>query len=352
MTFIASDSAGSYSVAKVEGFAKCDWAGNRTKIYQEFVSLCRSHDYEFVSGISVDSLDQITKQHIVYVLMGDLINPFDEWQRIDQRCQELNKQISVITDNPLDLSGTGSLDRVKFLFDQPLLGAMWLQGKVPEFQTPERLYNCFMQRIESVRQSWFYLLYSNQLLDKGFVSFLLNQLTSYSKLKGKELFDWIHTEYNLNKVPDFELAYQNLKFQVPYKNFHDDGDLISLMTKSKYSLVLDTYAMDDDVQQWCFTEKTFVALQIPTIPLLFVQKNGYKKLEELGLKIPFDYSGFDQLGWQARQQALIDIIKNDRLEVDPNLLQQSAEYNSAVIKTWYDQYHTNGYIENLFNKNR
>jgi len=49
---------------------------------------------------------------------------------------------------------------------------------IPEIATNgviKKDFNCFLNRTDPIRQSWFYLLHSRALLDHGFVSFNMHQ---------------------------------------------------------------------------------------------------------------------------------------------------------------------------------
>ena len=241
----------------------------------------------------------------------------------------------VVTDNILQFD---NLEFVWFFSYPELLGVTASYSIADLNTTPTKLYNCFIQRVDSTRQSWFYFLQHYNLLNQGHVSFLLNQLEDYSKLSGKELFDYIHREYGLHQLSHFDQAYQSLRSQVPYCNFVESSNLIPLIQDSKYSLVLETYAVDDNRNQWCVTEKLLRALQFPNYVLPFSQRGTIAILKSLGIQFNLDLDRLDQLPWQQRQQELLKFLINDQVEFDSELLYNNSLHNQQLLKSWQRTY--------------
>lgn len=277
----------------------------------------------------------------------DLIFDYAHWQKINQVCAESGKALFIITDNILKFD---DLEFVNFFSCPELLG-ITASSNVPINNTsPNKLYNCFIQRVDSVRQSWFYFLHHHDLLDQGYVSLLLKQLTSYSSLTGKDLFDHIHQRHALYQLPHFEQAYQSLKNQVPYCNFVEEYNLLPLIQDSKYSLVLETYAVDDDRNQWCFTEKLLRSLQSTSFVLPFCQKGSVAILKSLGFQFNLDLDHLDQLSWHERQQQLLNFLINDTVDYDADMLYNTSLHNQQLLKSWKVRYQQPDFFDNIFNK--
>ena len=82
--------------------------------------------------------------------------------------------------------------------------------------SPDRSYNCFINRICPNRQSWFYKLYDLDL-NQGYVSFNVDyrdlpSTTYYDKL---QIFDKLHTTYNTL----FQRQYEATRDLIPFCNF-------------------------------------------------------------------------------------------------------------------------------------
>jgi hypothetical protein len=230
------------------------------------------------------------------------------------------------------------------------LGVTASYGDVEVTTYPTKLYNCFIQRVCPTRQSWFYFLHHYDLLDKGYVSVLMKQLSSYSNLTGQELFDFIHHKYQLNQLPHFEKSYQELRSKVPYRNFTETNNLLPLILDSKFSLVLETYALEDDTNHWCFTEKSLRSLQFPTISLLFLQKYGISKLRELGFEFDSIIDSIDALPWQQRQQQLLQFLINNSVDFDSKTLYNQSQHNRQLLKSWKTTYNNVNFFDNFFEK--
>jgi hypothetical protein len=197
-----------------------------------------------------------------------------------------------------------------------------------------KLFNMFMHRCESVRQSWFYQLHLNHLIDKGYVSFRLFQIDT--DLTGKELFTYNHNN-GLNTLPQFNQAYNELINQVPFANFEDRDDLSTYILDSKYSIVDDTFSVADDTASYYISEKVLRSLQFPTANLLFVQKGTMQRMSNDGLYIDPNVLAIDNYPWQDRQQMLLNILINNSLDTSPDTLYNQAMYNYNLIKSWLDE---------------
>ena len=334
---------------EIDSVDQHSWRLQRQQIVKKLKKLCQQHDFEFFyARVNCQDLERIGAETAIFVQIFDLVQDYEFWKTIDNQCRISGKRVFVITDNILRWE---DLDWVKFVSDPQLLGitANYQQRPVGPI-VPDKLFNCFIQRADSVRQSWFYFLYHYQLLNQGYVSYLLKQLTEYSTKTDVELYDFIHTKFELHQLENFELAYQQLRNQVPYRNFDEQHDLVPLIESVKYNLVLETYAIEDDLDCWCVTEKTLRPLQFATIPLIFGQKHLLQQLVDLGFAII--YNDHDALPWTQRQKNLLEILTNDTMAPEQQELCDIARHNRTLLGNWQAKIHGANYFEEMFESHR
>jgi len=283
---------------------------------------------------------------IISALLSDLIPPQIFWKELDIKCQLQGKKIWFVTDNLIE-QPQHSFKNIYLLSFPKLMGTISQNNIFKVTPKFKRLYNCFIHRCESVRQSWFYFLWLEGLLEKGYVSYLLFQLESYSKLKGVDLFDFIHYNNGLDNLEKFRKAHRELRSKVPYTNFQESFDLTHYINDSKYSVVLETYANNDDRSQWCFTEKILRSLQFPTISLIFSQKHSMKILEDLGFAIDDINKNWDGCDWIDRQRQILEVLKTDSVEYNPVLKKEQAYHNQDLLSSWKKEYHLDDFFDPL-----
>lgn len=284
-------------------------------------------NFTFVSTTPGDKLA------VIYLI--DLLPDFDYWKNVSKLAQEHGKNIYVITDSITEFP---VLSNVEFFNIKELFGiAPKLDNNhYPLIDCPpKKLFECTISRVDTTRLSWFYFLYLKNLLDKGHVCFLFNQLDTYSKLRGSELMNYIHYHFKLDNLPHFEQAYHSLKNSVPYINFKNGSDINSLVMDSKYSLSLETYANEDDSMRYIVYEKTFRVLQTPGIPLIFAQRGAVEKFRTLGFEIPNFLESIDKQDWVVRQQGLLDILENDSINEPWATRRDRAIHNRELLQSWH-----------------
>lgn len=334
-----------FNVSEYEVFQKDQWNSERKVLFTKVKNFCTANNIGF-NLLDSEILNNKFNKNI-FILQGELIPSFDSWKKLNDECVKAGKFLIVINDNILKF--TEELSSIKFFSCIEFYGVMnvfdWSLDDLP---TPSKLFNCFMQRIDSVRQTWFYFLYQNNLLDQGYVSFLLKQVVDYSTATGLELFDYIHQTYNLGQLPHFNEAYQNLKTQVPYRNFEETFDLNDYILDSKYSLILETYATNDDCAHWYFSEKSLRSLQFPNLNLLFVQKGGVEILESLGFLFGVSLVELDNLSWPERQLKLLDFLITDPVPYNKKQLIDISMHNRSIFKNWQEEYQKETYFDKIF----
>lgn len=322
-----------------------DWKIHRTNFEQRVRSWCRDHGIDFFG--TYDEIQASRSEKCVKLTVTELVIHQRDLILLDAEMQSKGQHLFYLTDNLLDAAKLCQFKNITFISINALIGMMSLALIRPN-TAPSRLYNCFIQRVDSVRQSWFYFLHDHDLLTKGYVSFLLFQYGFYSDKTGRDLYDWIHHHYQLSVLPHFDRAYHELRASVPYRNFPETKDLHGCANNSKYSLVLETYAVEDGRIGFCFTEKTYRSLQTPTINLIFAQQNSLAHLSQLGFEINEAMLDIDCCLWVHRQQRILDILINDHFDFDAELLYNQAVINRDVIDGFKHEFLKGDFLEEVF----
>lgn len=335
---------GSFNQKEIDAWDQHIWRNERINLYNRIRDWCAKHKILFTHN--ANTISKIPNQKIVYMMLWDQIPSIGYWRNLSDIASKKGQQIFVVSDNFVDST---VIPNVQFFSYVEFLGMAASYSHLPIIQQEhKKLYNCFIQRVDSVRQSWFYFLYLRNLLDRGYVSFLLKQLKDYSTLSGRELFNWIHQNYKLYELEPFNQAWKQLKDSVPFRNFPENFDLTESINLSKYSLVLETYAVDDDVGVKCATEKLIRSLQFPTIPLLFCQRGLVNDLVNTGLAVPACALTVDTLPWQQRQQELLDILTNDSVEYIWTECRDRAEHNRNQLSNFKLKYQRADFFDDMF----
>jgi hypothetical protein len=321
-----------------------EWQGHRGAFENDIKSWCLDHGFGFFG--TYDQIEPSKSDKIVKTMIFELIHNPSELAALNAVMGENGTHLFYLTDNILDHSKSCQFEHITVVSIPELLGMISL-STIQSNTSPSHLYNCFIQRVDSVRQSWFYFLHHHNLLDRGYVSFLLFQYAWYSDKTGVELYDWIHTQYALDKLPHFDAAYHALRPLVPFRNFQS-ADLRTPASDCKYSLVLETYAVSDDSAAFCFTEKTYRALQTPSINLIFAQQNALAHLARGGFKIADCMLEIDCDPWIIRQQKILDILVKDNLQFDAESLYNQAMHNRDLIAIQKQKFLHGGFLEKIF----
>jgi hypothetical protein len=318
-------------------FYKCRLRGQSVaQTLEKFCSLNNVHFVKDLDESRVKSFLQCEKSKymVMFRIQDPLLGDVDYWKKINHEFASLGKKLLVCTDNYVLID---DFSHIQFLSHKALIGLKSLHvntdwvDSLAHNHSPKRLFNCFNHRVESVRQSWFYFLHNRKLLDSGYVSFLFYSLEGESQSE-LDLFEKNHNKF-LNRLDHFNKAYAELKSQIPFRNFAENGVLWDKICDSKYSLVLDTAAPDDDQIGLFFSEKVARVLMLPSIDLLFLQKQTLHCMESMGL-VSHTYSlGIDHMSWHDRQLNLLQALEKDDIQYDFKKLLDRARHNHAVLST-------------------
>jgi hypothetical protein len=211
--------------------------------------------------------------------------------------------------------------------------------QIPNDRLIEKDFNCFINRLDPIRQNWFYILYDQKFLDRGYVSFNAELRLTYPGKTYQEVFDSFHRDY----LSSFDNIKDEIISIIPFKNFIDNNDLFSITLSTKFSIILETYPERTDVK--VFSEKIFRSLQLPRPWLLFAATGCVDRLRSLGFDVYDDvvdhgYDLFDtEISYVARQESIIAQAKDLlNLKMTPALLtrlQHGADHNRKLLSSWY-----------------
>ena len=190
-------------------------------------------------------------------------------------------------------------------------------------------FNCFLNRLDVVRQSWLYQLIRHNLFDHGYISFNMDihhVKEEYKNLSAQQIFQ-----------AQFE-QYHSTVF-VPYRNFDPESDLDDLIMQSKFSIVVETYFDDNNVIQ--FTEKIVRVLRLPRPWILLGPKNAVKYLRTWGFDVLddlVDHNQYDQLDSRVERETAILNLSKTLLEFDTEKhwprLKAASDHNLKLLDSW------------------
>jgi len=212
--------------------------------------------------------------------------------------------------------------------------------QIPLDQPIEKDFNCFLNRIDPIRQTWFYLFFARNLLNSGHVSFNIHVKDGLqpAEITGFDLFDLYHRDF----LSSFDPIKEKIKEIVPFKNFIDYNDLFSVILSSKISIIVETWFQRTDIK--VLTEKTFRALQLPRPWLLFAATGCVDKIRLMGFDVYDDivdhsYDQFDTatISVERQESILSQLPELTKLEFTPALtkrLAQGAAHNRLLLADW------------------
>jgi hypothetical protein len=224
----------------------------------------------------------------------------------------------------------------------PSFHGIWhMPFDVDNLVTVTKKYNCFINRLDVLRQSWFYHLCKNQWLDLGYVSCLSssrNFVDIAAKKTPREIFE--REFQNSNK--DFVSEHDAVKNLIPFQNFEDTQDLVPYILQSSFSIVLETWVYDNNCTT--FSEKTFRCLQLPRPWILFSTKGAVQQLRTWGFDVLDDIvdHGYDHCNdTGSRQLAMIETART-MFDIDISKIQKrcldASLHNQALLRNWCDRW--------------
>lgn len=273
----------------------------------------------------------------IYYGIGDQIAP-----EILDKFLNSSETVALITDNKI----TADLTNKQYVINiaPEYYGIHTMNFDPSLLPDPEKLYNCLINRICPVRQSWLYKLHELGL-DQGFVSFLVDHRslpchTIDDKLK---IFDQLHNQYNQYNTL-FSQQYIETRPLIPFCNFDQTNQIENVISRSLISIVIETYFANN--LAIALSEKTFRALQLPRPFLLFAPMNTISYLQEIGFKIIDDIVNHDydkHKSWIDRQSAILEQLNQVKFSCDykiPSKWIDIALHNQQLLKAWEKNWNT------------
>lgn len=303
------------------------------KIKDHIKILCQQADIAFAFKIQPNDVSSFAQHKILVFYIFDLVYSKPLLEEFNQQCIKNNKQMLIVCDSFFD--DTITMSNLTVISDPKLLSlCSSFDRALYHIDKKSKLFNCFIHRVEPVRQSWFYFLYLHNLLDNGYVSFLLYQIHNIES--PLDLFDSNH--YNgLNGLEKFNQAYNALRDFIPYRNFNDNENLSHLVSNSKYSLILETYANIDDHYAIYISEKTIRSLEHPCLDLIFGQPGTYDCLKKYNIMFNEKLAKVDDNNWVIRQQNILNVLTQDTVDANIEHMYEQCNHNRDLFKGWYQE---------------
>ena len=287
-----------------------------------------SYDYKDRMQASKSRVSKAVKHPNYVAGIGDQVDLFE----LDKFLSNTDKTV-LVTDNKITVPTRANQTILNIAPE--FYGIHYMPFNLENLPSPERAYNCFINRICANRQSWFYKL-SDIGLDKGFVSFNIDHRISPSHTYADKLaiFDRLHYEHNTI----FQQQYEKTRPLVPYCNFEQTSNIENIIAKSTVSLVIETYFNDN--RAIALSEKTFRALQLPRPFLLFAPKGTIQYLTSLGFRIindGLDHSYDTEENWITRQTLILKQLEKISNNTDHTVSQSwidIADHNQKIMCNW------------------
>jgi hypothetical protein len=276
--------------------------------------------------------NNFAKQHGVECFLIDVF-PIDSWPGTSTKPMVTT---TIILD---EISSARRLLRTKETF----YGVYYYPYSLEPVANPSKAYNCFINRMDPIRQSWLYQLIRRGIFDQGYISFnmIVCMIPELAHLHPLDAFEQQFHQYH----EIFQPEHDAIKAKVPYKNFVCDGDLTQVILDSRFSIVLETYFDKNNVIT--YTEKIFRALQLPQPWLLFGSQHAVKHVKAMGFDVlddVVDHDYYDNIETAVeRQSKILDLAQNYVNQTfDHDRCAKAARHNQNILQefslTWRQDY--------------
>jgi hypothetical protein len=322
------------------------WWGNRNKIAERLEKKLRGEGYVVIPVNTANPLigewwdSSIHDTSVVMTLFDDTTWDDLYLDELEATAKEHNIKFTLVTD--IFYKGRNNYNSIKILFVKEFYG-MYYNPHILPYTNPHgrtsrnKLHNCLIQRATLQRLHMFAELVRNNLIDKGNTSFLGYQ-------PGTQTPNDVMNDLNETYNNDFDDIVNNYDF--PFRNFVDPDDLSDLEIVSRYSISLETYNTDTNLNWVSFTEKTVRSLQIPNISLIANKGNSSEILEELGFKVhPINYVLDRMPDYYSQTEFIIGILKQDMFPMTNEPYR--ARHNQELLKVWHNLTLTDEFYDNI-----
>jgi hypothetical protein len=269
-----------------------------------------------------------SKYHVQCYLIDVIL--IDEW--INAGCKPVVTN-SIISPNP----------EMVFQTNNSLYGVYYHPYSLEVPKSPTKKYNCFINRMDPVRQSWLYQLIRRNIFNQGYVSFNMD-ISRIPYLNGIDTMTAFEQQFK-NVLSIFKPEHDVIKSQVPYRNFSATGDLTEVILDSEFSIVLETHFDNNNIIT--FSEKIFRALQMPQPWVLFAHQHAVRHLKDMGFDVLDDvvpHNMYDGIEFDIdRQVAILDVVQLLlEKEINSERVKHAANHNQQLMKqfakTWQDDF--------------
>lgn len=206
-------------------------------------------------------------------------------------------------------------------------------------------FNCFINRMDPIRQSWLYQLFRRGLFDRGYVSFNMD-ISRHPNPNNISRADMFEKQYQ-EQLTIFKAEHLQAQKIVPYKNFTDNGNLTNTIMSSKFSVILETYFNNNNIVT--YSEKIFRALQLPRPWILFGPRLAVTHLRSMGFDVYDDivnHDRYDLIEFEIdRQVVILDMMEElcnlNIIKLNARLIQGQI-HNQNLLKqfnnTWKEDF--------------
>ena len=179
--------------------------------------------------------------------------------------------------------------------------------------SPVKDFNCFINRMDIIRQSWLYQLIRRGMFNQGYISFNMDvsRHMQFGHWESNSTSFEIFEKQFQQHLSIFEPEHNFIKNQIPYRNFDHSLNLNQIIMQTKFSIVLETFF--DCNQIITFSEKIFRCLKLPRPWILFAMKGAVGYIRHMGFDVLDDIvdHSYDNIEFDIdRQIKLLDIAKN------------------------------------------
>lgn len=213
-----------------------------------------------------------------------------------------------------------------------------------ETTIPTKKFNCFINRMDPIRQSWLYQLIRRGVFDQGLISFNMDisRHTIGTQCGPTDTPYQVFEQQFQQHLQIFHNEHNFIKSQVPFRNF--DVSLDQAIMQTEFSIVLETYFDPDQVIT--VSEKIFRCLKLPRPWVIFAMKNTVAYLRDMGFDVLDDVvdHSYDRVEHDIeRQVKLLDQIQymceRTLTPAEIKKCEQAAEHNHQLLNkmfsTWY-----------------
>ena len=215
-------------------------------------------------------------------------------------------------------------------------------GQVPiESVATTKKFNCFINRMDPIRQSWLYQLIRRNLFELGYVSFNMDISRHGTQETPLQVFEQQFRQH----LDIFGPEHDFIKSQVPYRSFDVNTLPDQIIMQSNFSIVLETYFDCNEIIT--YSEKIFRCLKLPRPWVMFAMKHAVQGLRDMGFDVLDDLvdHSYDTIDFAInRQVTILDQIevmcKNQLTTSMIARCEQAAEHNQRLLSK----------LSNTFNK--